>query len=160
VIDPLTGVVPRRLLQAVVDRALIGAVFLVLLIAALVGGGAMVRHGRPLWLAEAPAAVAVLAMIGMSAWIEVWWPARRGGATPGMRLLDLRIVTTAGGEPALGAYAARWLLDVVDGALFGLVGVVLIVVTPRHQRLGDLVAGTLVVRLSALSAPAGSATPR
>jgi uncharacterized RDD family membrane protein YckC len=101
VIDPLTGVVPRRLLQAVVDRALIGAVFLVLLIAALVGG-----------------------------------------------------------EPALGAYAARWLLDVVDGALFGLVGVVLIVVTPRHQRLGDLVAGTLVVRLSALSAPAGSATPR
>jgi uncharacterized RDD family membrane protein YckC len=160
VTDPLTGTVPRRLLQAVVDRALIGAVFVVLLIAAFVGGRMMFRHGQPLWLAEVPAGLAVLALIGMSAWIEVWWPARRGGATPGMRLLDLRIVTTAGGEPSPAAYAARWLLNVVDGALFGLVGVVLIIVTPRHQRLGDLAAGTLVVRLSALSAPAGYATPR
>jgi uncharacterized RDD family membrane protein YckC len=77
-----------------------------------------------------------------------------------MRLLDLRIVTTAGAEPQPAAYVWRWLLNVVDGALFGLVGVLLIIVTPRHQRLGDLVAGTLVVRPSALSAPAGCATPR
>ncbi|MFJ8958468.1 hypothetical protein ACIRG5_03710 [Lentzea sp. NPDC102401] len=40
----------------------------------------------------------------------------------------------------------RWLLMAVDGLLMGLVGAVLIAVTPRNQRLGDIVAGTMVVR--------------
>ena len=63
-----------------------------------------------------------------------------------MRWLGLRITTLRGGEPSLRAYLVRWLLMAVDGLLLGLVGAVLIAVTPRNQRLGDMVAGTVVVR--------------
>jgi uncharacterized RDD family membrane protein YckC len=93
--------------------------------------------------------------------------AAASGRTPGMRLTGLRIVTTAGGRPRFTAYVVRWLLMVADGALFGLVGLVVIAATRRKQRIGDIVAGTLVVREAALqpepepvSARADAARPR
>jgi len=73
-------------------------------------------------------------------------PHRHGGATPAMRRLGLRIVRIDGGEPSLRDYLVRWLLFAVDGLFLCLVGVVLIAITPRNQRLGDIVTRTVVVR--------------
>jgi uncharacterized RDD family membrane protein YckC len=153
-VDPLAGVVPRRLLQAAVDQGMIFVVFFVLL------NVAVFTHRKALlWVAFAlllalPFAVHVLL-------------ASRSGRTPAMRITGLRIVTTAGTRPRFRAYVIRWLLMVADGALFGLVGLVVIVATPRRQRVGDIVAGTLVVREAALraaeppvSARADAAMPR
>ena len=81
-------------------------------------------------------------------WFDIWYPRGMGGATPAMRWLGLKIVTIRGDEPSLRQYFLRWLLMVVDGLFLGLVGAVLIAVSPRHQRLGDMVAGTLVVRVT------------
>ncbi|GHF65917.1 putative RDD family membrane protein YckC [Amycolatopsis bartoniae] len=78
--------------------------------------------------------------------LHTWWPWRHDGQTPAMRWLGLRIVTTTGEPPPLRAYVVRQFLVVVDGFAWGLVGVVLMLATRHHQRLGDLVAGTLVVR--------------
>jgi uncharacterized RDD family membrane protein YckC len=91
------------------------------------------------------AMVVAVSLLGVL-WIEIWYPYRHGGSTPAMRWLGLRITTLRGGEPSLRDYFVRWLLMAVDGLLMGLVGAVLIAVTPRHQRLGDMVAGTVVVR--------------
>ncbi|KOV83332.1 hypothetical protein ADL03_20835 [Nocardia sp. NRRL S-836] len=90
-------------------------------------------------------AVVTVSLLG-PLWVEIWYPHRHGGATPAMRWLGLRITTLAGGAPSLRDYFVRWLLMTVDGLLLGLVGAVLIAVTPRHQRLGDMVTGTVVVR--------------
>lgn len=70
------------------------------------------------------------------------------GQTPGKRLLRLRVVRLGGGGIDLGASAARNLLRVVDmqpGLVYA-VGILSSVVTRNNQRLGDLVAGTIVVR--------------
>ncbi|MFT7834544.1 RDD family protein [Saccharothrix sp. BKS2] len=90
-------------------------------------------------------ALVVTSLLG-TLWVDVWCPHRHGGTTPAMRWLGLRITTLRGGPPTLRAYLLRWLLLQVDTLFLGLVGVVLILVTPRHQRLGDLVARTVVVR--------------
>src|SRR5205823_8608731 len=74
--------------------------------------------------------------------VETWWPRRHGGQTPAMRWLGLRIVTVDGGEPTMAAYLVRAFLLVVDGFLFGLVGLVVMAGNPQHQRVGDMVAGT------------------
>ena len=71
-----------------------------------------------------------------------------GGRTPGKRALGLRVVH-AGGEPlSLRGAVLRNLLRVVDlqPAPSGLAGLACILVSRRAQRLGDLVAGTMVVR--------------
>jgi uncharacterized RDD family membrane protein YckC len=43
-------------------------------------------------------------------------------------------------------YCVDWLLMVVDGYCFGLVGALTIALSPRHQRFGDMAARTVVVR--------------
>lgn len=69
------------------------------------------------------------------------------GQTPGKRLLGLRVVRHGGGGVDLGASAARNLIRFVDFLPFGyFVGMVSVIANARNQRLGDLVAGTIVVR--------------
>jgi len=69
------------------------------------------------------------------------------GRTPGKRMNGLRVVRSEGQPVDLVTSVIRNLLRIVDflpGAY--LVGIIAIVVTDRNQRLGDLAAGTLVVR--------------
>ena len=68
------------------------------------------------------------------------------GQTLGKRVVHVRVMR-ASGEPC-GYLAAflRNILRFIDNFFFGLVGVVLIVSTDKRQRIGDFVAGTIVVK--------------
>lgn len=79
-----------------------------------------------------------------------WWywarlPRRRGG-TPAMSWFGLQVVRRDGGEPTASQLTLRWLLLVVDAMFLGAVGLVAMLVTSQNQRIGDLMADTLVVR--------------
>lgn len=67
------------------------------------------------------------------------------GRTLGKRVTSLVVATPEGGRPSPGSIAVRNVLRVVDGLLFYLVGFLFVVLTDRRQRLGDLVADTVVV---------------
>jgi uncharacterized RDD family membrane protein YckC len=66
---------------------------------------------------------------------------RMSGRTPGKSAVGLRTVSSLGGQASVAAIVVRNLVRLVDY----LVGSVLVMVDRRHRRLGDLVAGTLVV---------------
>jgi uncharacterized RDD family membrane protein YckC len=69
------------------------------------------------------------------------------GRTPGKRLTQLRVVTESGAALGWKTSAIRNLLRAVDTLPAGyLIGVAAMMLSPRAQRLGDVVAGTLVVR--------------
>ncbi|MCX6831921.1 MAG: RDD family protein [candidate division Zixibacteria bacterium] len=69
------------------------------------------------------------------------------GRTVGKRLLRLRVVRRDGGNSGLLKAMLRNLLRLVDGLpIFSILGAVLIVVSPEKARVGDLVAGTRVVK--------------
>jgi uncharacterized RDD family membrane protein YckC len=79
--------------------------------------------------------------------VLAWWPSTHGGQTPAMKWLKLRIVTTQGGKPTLGALTIRWLLLLlIDNQIFGVVGLIALSSSAGHQRVGDKAAKTLVVR--------------
>jgi uncharacterized RDD family membrane protein YckC len=69
------------------------------------------------------------------------------GRTPGKRIVGLRVMRARGEPVNLVTSAIRNVLRIVDilPSLYA-IGVVAIFVTKRNQRLGDLVAGTVVVR--------------
>ncbi len=70
------------------------------------------------------------------------------GQTPGKRVRKIRVARLDGAQPTLGQYVLRWLLRFLDVTLSaGLVAVVSIGVTKHAQRLGDLAAGTTVVKV-------------
>jgi uncharacterized RDD family membrane protein YckC len=79
------------------------------------------------------------------------------GQTPGKRWAHLRIVTTAGAPPGVGALLVRNLMRLVDSLpLFYGLGLVVMLCTRDQLRLGDLVTGTVVV----YDEPAGAAALR
>lgn len=69
------------------------------------------------------------------------------GQTPGKRKLGLRVVTIDGGRVGFAASLARNILRVVDFLpICFLTGMASILFSDRHQRLGDIAAGTIVIR--------------
>ena len=70
------------------------------------------------------------------------------GATVGKRLMRLRVADMSGGRAGLVRALVRNVLRVVDSLpTLGLVGAILIATRPDRARVGDLVAGTRVVRI-------------
>ena len=69
------------------------------------------------------------------------------GQTLGKRVYGLRVITEDGSPAPFTAVLVRNLLRLVDflPAFYG-VGVLVIILSPKSQRLGDLAAGTYVVR--------------
>ena len=120
------------LVDILVQGAIIVAVTIVVAVAGLGGYGAAVV-----------AIVSFVVVFGYDVSFEVL----ASGRTPGKRVNGLRVVRT-GGEPVdLLTSVIRNLLRIVDFLPISyLVGIVSILVTSRNQRLGDLAAGTLVVR--------------
>ena len=74
---------------------------------------------------------------------EVIW----SGRTPGKRASGIRVVKSDGSPVTFTAVLVRSLLRVVDflPTFYG-VGAILVFTTRKNQRLGDLAAGTVVVR--------------
>ena len=87
------------------------------------------------------------------------------GQTIGKRAMNLKVVRTDGGEPSIGSYVLRWLfwllfanpLIVFSG--LGAVSVIAIIFTKLGQRIGDLAAGTTVVRLDRQEEPTRYVAP-
>ena len=102
-------------------------------------------------------------------WFVVFWgyfvlfEALAGGRTPGKRRIGIRVVMDTGHPITFSAAVIRNLVRLVDIQPAGsyLVGLLFVFFHQQHKRLGDLVAGTIVVRDRAedvvLSAPAGPA---
>ncbi len=106
---------------------------------------------NPIAVAGGDATVVVIVVIGgflivfgYPAVCEAWW----NGQTVGKRAVGLRVVTVEGAPVRFRHAAIRSLLAIVDFALppVGVTATIAVLVTARNQRLGDLFAGTIVLR--------------
>lgn len=145
----LAGVGSRSigaLLDEVVRWVLFGA-FAVLVFALDVSGG---------W----EVAILVLLQFLLRFVYDVVFEVGAGGRTPGKRLAGLRVVRTGGRPVDFVSSAIRNVMRVVDflPLLYGL-GMLVVLVTARNQRVGDLAAGTLVVRDRVPAPSAAAALP-
>jgi len=69
------------------------------------------------------------------------------GQTLGKRALNIRVVLLDGNQPTLGSYILRWLLILIDTEILTpLVAILTISVGGKGQRVGDVAAGTAVIK--------------
>ena len=73
------------------------------------------------------------------------------GQTVGKMTLQIKVVKLDGSSPSFAAFFLRWLMEIFDFIIIGL-GVVFIILSKNGQRIGDLLAGTTVVKLKKISA--------
>lgn len=78
---------------------------------------------------------------GYFALFEVFW----NGQTPGKRQAHIRVITASGRPITVFEAIARNFLRAVDSQLLYVVGAIAIAVDKKNRRLGDMVAGTVVV---------------
>ena len=70
------------------------------------------------------------------------------GQSLGKKALKIKVVKLDGTQPGIGSYLLRWLLRFVEvWGSSGVIAAVVILVNGKGQRLGDLAAGTTVVKL-------------
>lgn len=67
------------------------------------------------------------------------------GQSPGKMIMKLRVVHQDGTTPTIGSYFLRWLLFGLD-SISG-IGILTMLLSRHSQRLGDLAAGTIVIKL-------------
>ena len=88
------------------------------------------------------------------------------GQTIGKKLMNIRVISLDGGEPELSQYLVRWMFKayewpfffgytvlsrvslivyIIITGFFGIIVVIIIAVSKKNQRLGDLAANTVVV---------------
>ena len=133
-----TGGVGTRVLAALVDLA----IRVVLLVVMLIGTGFIGRVVPQVGLAGEYVALFTVAF-GYPIAFETWWH----GRTPGKAAFALRVVTVEGAPERFRQAAIRAFLGVIDFFLtLGGGAVICIFLSPRDQRLGDMVGGTLVIR--------------
>ncbi len=130
-----------RALAALIDMAILGAWSLVVVLAS----SALTIFGN-----AGPMAAAVTLMVlslSFGAYF-VLFEGLRNGQTPGKRLVGVRVVRETGHPITMGAAVMRNVLrlaDVLPPPVY-LVGGTLVALHPKGQRLGDMAAGTVVVR--------------
>lgn len=119
--------IARRTVAYLVDAGVLGLPFL-----ALTRGWSLGRR--------------VLALLGVATAYHVVLEGATG-LTPGKRLVGVAVVRADGGPVGYRAAATRTVWRAVDWLPVGYaLGLAAMVVTDRHRRLGDLAAGTVVVR--------------
>jgi len=135
-LDLETAGLGSRFLGLVIDWAIQGTVLFVLLV--ILGAA---KFG---WLGTTIVLLLVFLVIwGYPIALETLWR----GRTVGKAALGLRVVTKEGGQIGFRHAAVRTALGIVDFVLTsGAVAVICVLVTPLNQRLGDLAAGTIVLR--------------
>ncbi len=103
-----------------------------------------------------------LPMLLYSLLTELWL----NGQTVGKKLMSIRVISLEGGEPTFGQYILRWITKFFEWpflfgyivfsnnnllaytfitGLFGIAVVIIISVSAKSQRFGDIAAGTVVV---------------
>ena len=148
-----------RFLALIVDQAIqiivIIAIFAGILLAASRIAGHPVRQviSEQTALSIAVAiiiAIVFLVLFGYFVAFEALW----NGQTPGKRLLGLRVVRDGGYPIDFGASLIRNLIRVGEQLVFYyLISAISALISPENKRIGDIAAGTIVVRDARLFQP-------
>jgi uncharacterized RDD family membrane protein YckC len=141
---PLAGI-GSRFIALLVDYLILGAALIILVLLALIVLPALnaFRVESAQWAEAIVIFLLFLFNWGYFTLFEAFW----NGRTPGKKAARIRVIQRSGRSIGLLESMARNLVRYVDQLpFFYAVGVITMFVTLQHQRLGDLAAGTLVVR--------------
>jgi uncharacterized RDD family membrane protein YckC len=139
---PIAGVGSRGLallIDTVIQGMLVAIVFIIVAIAEPDLGAHWATAGK--WMVALVVFFLFCLYWGYFALFEAFW----NGQTPGKRQANVRVISISGRPINVFEAIARNFMRVVDSQLGYGVGLISIVVDKQNRRLGDMVAGTVVV---------------
>jgi uncharacterized RDD family membrane protein YckC len=147
---PLAGI-GSRFVAIAIDTAIQFVVFLVLMLSVALAAPVLRRLGSlgPQWIIALLVIAGFVIYYGYFACFEAVW----NGQTPGKRYAQLRVIKDDGRPVSPYDAIARNLLRIVDQLpVFYGVAMITVLLSRQNKRLGDFVAGTVVVHEKAIEA--------
>lgn len=129
----------ERIVAYLIDIGL----FVVILIAALITMGVIGRSSS----SEVFIGVLLIIYAVLFVFYDLVCEIAMNGQSVGKRIMKIKVISLDGTRPRFGQYLLRWLFRIVDFSLTGnLCGLICIAVSDNAQRVGDMVAGTTLIR--------------
>lgn len=142
-----------RALALLVDWLVLITIGIILVLPAILFFGLADTIGGPLW-SSTVIGIFMIVFIFMPTAYYVLMEYYMNGQTLGKKVMGLRVISDRGTAPGLFSLFLRNLLRIVDNMPFAyLVGMTTIFIHNKEKRLGDLAAGTLVVRIDQQAMP-------
>jgi uncharacterized RDD family membrane protein YckC len=155
--EPAARTVTPEAVQLRTDVAGIGSRFIALLVDGLLQGLLLIPIAI-VFLGDGVSDTFEAVILGLVTFAVLWlyyplfeW--LNGGQTPGKQSQKIRVVRTSGEPAGFAPVMVRNLLRIIEVYALPFIALTSMFFTARVQRLGDLAAGTMVVRDRAMPAP-------
>ncbi len=135
----------NRLYAVLIDYVCLGLIIFVLLIIWAVLAYNISLYGTgdwPMWITAIQILLIFSVYVGYFVFFETFWQ----GQTPGKRRAKIRVIRGDGRPVGLQEATLRALFRPLDDLLY--IGALLIIFSRQEKRIGDIMAGTLVIRES------------
>ncbi|MGN8071307.1 RDD family protein [Mucilaginibacter sp. 22184] len=131
----------ERIVAYIIDMAMFGVIIIAtfIIFAALGSGGV----GR-----EITNGIILIVYAVLYVFYDLICELAMNGQSVGKKIMKIKVISLDGARPRLGQYLLRWLFRIIDflpGTL-NLCGLICVAVSDKSQRLGDMVAGTTLIR--------------
>ncbi|MEP3049724.1 MAG: RDD family protein [Roseibium sp.] len=133
----------RRFVAHFVDLILVFIMFYVIGLQVAEKTGGLTPDGFDL---DGTPALIVIALTFFASTLYFALTEGAGGQSFGKKILGIKVVSADGSPCSFGQAFSRNVLRLIDGIAFYLVGVIFLMRSDTKQRLGDRVAGTVVIR--------------
>ena len=130
-----------RFLALALDTVIQVVLYVALIFLMVLAPPASLHWLSPQWIMASVILVGFCIYWGYFAAFEVLWH----GQTPGKRVAGIRVVKDSGRPITAIEGIGRNLMRAIDGQFFYLVGVISALLSRQNKRLGDYVAGTIVI---------------
>lgn len=130
--------------ERIAARCIDLAGFLILAIITLVVMGA-----AQMAMSGSAAIVVFFIFLAIFAFYDLVCEITMDGQTLGKKVLKIKVISIDGTQPTIGQYIFRWLFRMIDFGFpfgWGVVALVSVAVTKNHQRLGDILAKTTLIK--------------
>jgi len=139
-IDYEIGGLGERILARLIDYA----IFILILVLFLICAGIAGKANGGIFTV-----IMVIVYIVLFVFYDLLCELFMNGQSIGKRLMKIRVISLDGRRPTFGQYLLRWLFRIVDFTLtIGGCALISAAVSAKCQRVGDIVAGTTLIRTS------------
>ncbi|RKR85622.1 putative RDD family membrane protein YckC [Mucilaginibacter gracilis] len=96
--------------------------------------------------------IIIVVWLGLCVFYDLLTEVFLNGQSIGKRSMKIKVISLNGARPGIGQYLLRWLFRIIDfGITLGTAAVVTVAFSDKKQRIGDMVAGTTLVKTSTLT---------
>lgn len=135
---PVAGL-GERVAAYLIDLAIFMAIYLVVIFGSIVGSFS--------GLGEKAIIIAVIIYLASYAFYDLTCEVLFNGQSLGKKLMKIKVVSIDGAQASTGQYFIRWVFRIIDFTLTAnLLGFLCVAVSEKKQRVGDIVAGTTVIK--------------